>query len=309
MLKTPSKPMKLPLNKSPRFCTDSGAKVHDAHLSYDESPSPSLGFQVAISRIISQIMRKYPKLNSLAWNMILRGYGLPLLSRLVAFGSGFTVAADTQLGLVRFRPVFVNEVLMALGLYEPHTQEVFKAGKGQTVLDIGANIGFYTLRASRQVGPTGKVISVEANPQTFQILRANVIENCSANTLALCCAVGAEDGLSYLYVPSNYPAGSTLIHSDANSLAPQAKVPVTTVDSLVSMLGIKRVDWMKIDVEGMETAVIAGCKNVIRDHKPKIMIETMNNDIIQYLRENGYRVFPVRGVIGLVYAYPVLLSN
>jgi len=101
-----------------------------------------------------------------------------------------------------------------------------------------------------------------------------------------------EDGLSYLYVPSNYPAGSTLIYSDADSLAPQAKVPVTTVDSLVLMIAVKRVHWMKIDVEGMETAVIAGCKNVIRDHKPKIMIETMNNDVVQYLRENGYHVSP-----------------
>jgi len=241
--------------------------------------------------------------------MILKSYDLPPFSRLAAFGSAFTVVADTQLGLLRFRPVFVNEILMALGLYEPHTKEVFKPGKGQTVLDIGSNIGFYTLRASRQVGPTGKVISVEANPDTFHILKANVIENCSINTLALCCAMGAEDGLSYLYVPSNYPAGSTLIPRDANSLAPRAKVPVTTVDSLVLMLGIKRVDWMKIDVEGMETAVIAGCKNVIRNHKPKIMIETMNNDVIQYLSENGYRVLPVRGVIGLFFAHPNPVSN
>jgi len=79
-----------------------------------------------------------------------------------------------------------------------------------------------------------------------------------------------------------------------------------TIDSLVPMLGIKSVDWIKIYVEGAEIGVVAGCKNVIMNHKPKITIETMNEGVVQFLRESGYDVLPVTGHIGLFYAHPNL---
>ena len=236
----------------------------------------------------------------------MRTYDLPPSSKLVAFANGFTMTVSTQFGPFRFRPVFVNEILMALELYEPNVREVFKPERGQTVFDIGSNIGFYTLRASAQVGSTGRVVSIEANPDTFRILKTNVMANCCINTIAFCCAAGAEDGLSELYVPSNYAAGSTMVHNPNRSPRPRAKVPVRTIDSIVSMLGIKKVNWIKIDVEGAEIGVVAGGKSVLRNHKPKIIIETMNEGVVQFLRENGYSVVAVRGVIGLLYAYPNL---
>jgi FkbM family methyltransferase len=251
-------------------------------------------------------MGKYPKLNSLAWIVILRSYGLPPLSKLVASARGFTMVVSTQFGVFRFRPVFVNEILMALELYEPHVRQIFKPERGQTVIDIGSNIGFYTLRASLQVRPTGRVISVEANPDTFRILRANVKANCSIDTTAFCCAIGAANGFADLYVPSNYAAGSTTLRNSDRSERPRVKVPVRTVDSLVSMLGIRNVDWIKIDVEGGEVGVVAGCRNVIMNHRPKIIIETRNEGVVNYLRENGYDVLPVSGHVGLFYAHPSL---
>jgi hypothetical protein len=107
-------------------------------------------------------------------------------------------------------------------------------------------------------------------------------------------------------VPSNYAAGSTTIYNSKRSFRQRAKVPVRTIDSLASMLGIANIDWIKIDVEGAEIGVLTGSKNVIRNHKPKMIIETMNERVVQFLRERGYNVLPVTGVIGLVYAHPIL---
>ena len=103
--------MKPLLNRSLRFGTST---VDDTGLREHESSSHSIAFRTVVSRIISQIMRKNAKLNSLAWNVILRSYDLLPFSKLIAFVSGFTMGVSTQFGLFRFRPVFVNEILMAL---------------------------------------------------------------------------------------------------------------------------------------------------------------------------------------------------
>jgi FkbM family methyltransferase len=266
--------------------------------------STSADFRSAVSHNIHQIMKAHPALNSLLWEMILKIYELPLFRKLVLSGKAISLVAKTEFGLFRYRPFFINEILMAEGLYEPHVKEVFKPEKGETVIDIGSNIGFYTLRASRYVGATGKVISIEPNPETFGVLKSNIMENNCNNVVALCCAAGAEDGYANLYVPSNYPAGSRIVQKGSNSGITREKVRIITIDSLVRKLGLKRIDWMKIDVEGSDTEVIIGCKDIIERCKPRIIIETGNARTIQLLAESGYCVKPLRGVIGFVYAYP-----
>lgn len=235
--------------------------------------------------------------------MILRMYNLPLFSKLISSGKAFTVTTNTEFGSFRFRPIFLNEILMAEGSYEPHVKEVFKLKRGETVIDIGSNIGFYTLWASRVVGSAGKVISIEANPETFGILKSNVIENHCNNVVFFCCAAGAEEGYADLCVPSNYPAASTILQKEEIRRG-SYRVPMMTVDSIVRKLGLKRIDWMKIDVEGSDVEVIAGCKDVIRTYKPKIIIETGNESLVQYLCENEYCVTPLRAVFGFVFAHP-----
>ena len=90
---------------------------------------------------------------------------------LVPFSEWFTkIVIKLPHGKLWFRPIFLEEIYMALGLWEPYVCQVFKPQKGQVVLDVGAHIGYYTVKAAEAVGDSGLVIAVEPDSRNFQVL-------------------------------------------------------------------------------------------------------------------------------------------
>lgn len=132
---------------------------------------------------------------------------------------------------------------------------------GMTVVDVGANIGYYMLLADQCVGAAGKIICIEPSVENLPELRRNVEANGLANVTLHEVALGAEDGEVGL---------KSGINSGVAELG-QAEhvVPVRRLDSLVS----ERVDFMKIDVEGYEGHVIAGAGGLIEKHRPTVFLE------------------------------------
>jgi len=127
---------------------------------------------------------------------------------------------------------------------------------GDVFVDIGANIGFFTTLASRLVGPAGRVVAFEPDPDHCAMLRRNLRLNGAHNVVIQNCALGTESGAARLF----RSATNFGDHRIAAAAEPRASVAVRICrfDDACRELSLDRVDFIKIDVQGYEPYVIAG---------------------------------------------------
>lgn len=157
--------------------------------------------------------------------------------------------------------------------------EIARLKEGDLFIDIGANIGYFSLLAGRQVGGSGLVLSFEPSPREFTRLLKNIALNASGNIVAFSLALGAHPGLLNLHVAPTHTGLNTLRVSASAAHAfrgaNQHRVPVTRFDDLVPpLLGERRVRLLKIDVEGAEMEVLLGMQASLRNRLfERIVIE------------------------------------
>lgn len=164
---------------------------------------------------------------------------------------------------------------------------------GQTVLDVGASSGVYTVVAARLVGPAGTVVSLEPNPAMVAVLQANVARNRLTNVAVHQMAADRAAGRTALFENLGRP--------NAFGLVPRAgctrstDVPTTTLDDLVDRAALAAVHLVKIDVEGAEDRVLAGAAGLLALHRPALVVEVTRGGL--GAPPPGYRalVAPVRG--------------
>lgn len=140
--------------------------------------------------------------------------------------------------------------------------------KQAVAMDIGANIGLFTV-GFPDFGYS-KVHAFEPIPTTYERLKANVIRNGFSEKVQLnCLAVGAEEGVLEFHVFAHNPACNriVMVETDVETYKSEKKeIPVTTLDRYCSDQKIERVDFLKIDVEGMEPFVLKGAENLLKSH-------------------------------------------
>ncbi|KZD07958.1 FkbM family methyltransferase [Oceanibaculum pacificum] len=144
---------------------------------------------------------------------------------------------------------------------------------GSVFIDIGANIGLFTLKAARLTGPRGTVIAVEPGTEAADRLTANVGLNDYAQVRIVREALSDSNGEAVLHhVPlGNDPQAYSLIGS---AMATEGEtVKTETLDSLVERLGLTAVDCIKMDVEGAEPMVIAGAAGTLERFHPMVIFE------------------------------------
>lgn len=147
---------------------------------------------------------------------------------------------------------------------------------GMTVLDVGANYGYYTLLFGALVGPTGRVYAVEPNPAVVAKLRRSVSLNGHSNrTVIVPAAAGARDGgVADLFVPNGEPKNGT-VAADPTGFAADSgvfyRVPCVSVDGFAA--SVERFDLVKIDAEGAEQDIISGMDRILRRDKPCLVLE------------------------------------
>lgn len=149
---------------------------------------------------------------------------------------------------------------------------------GDVVLDIGANIGAHTLFIARAAGPTGQVHAFEPTPFAFQKLRRNLELNpllgasVQAHQLEL-VAPGAASSLSEIY--SSWPLEPTgKVHPcHGGALMATTGAAITTLDAFCSSHPIRRVDVIKLDVDGHECGVLGGAQHLLRTQRPAMILE------------------------------------
>ena len=157
-------------------------------------------------------------------------------------------------------------------IYEKNETNFVKdsVNKGDIVIDIGANIGYYTLMFAKLVGDTGKIYSFEPDPRNFFILEKNIQINGYNNVILEKKAVSNKLGKSTLYVNENSAESS--MHKP-NNVINEIYVDLITLDNYFEVNSITP-DFIKIDIEGYELNALKGMESILQSsNKTKIMIE------------------------------------
>lgn len=205
---------------------------------------------------------------------VLRQTGKDLGERVVRTRYGFRYKAD--LG------DWLGQYVYLTGVYEPPTARVI-AGllrPGDSVVDVGANSGFFTLLASRRVGPRGRVSSFEPVPAMRQRLLDNIELNGMRNVRVHEVAVSDAEGVLPLFEGPEGHKGLSSLRPVANAVG-CIEVRTVALDDLRETLSPIRL--VKIDVEGAESRVLAGMARILEQDRPFLVIEITD----AYLRSFG----------------------
>jgi len=141
---------------------------------------------------------------------------------------------------------------------------------GMGVLDIGANIGWFTMLAAALVGPTGFVLAVEPNTRNIKLLEASRRINDFGQVVVAQSAAGREIGLLVLHTSHSNGTTSSL-PQDMAALLNAETVLSLPLDALLS--DERRIDLIKTDVEGAEYNALLGCRKTIARWRPAIISE------------------------------------
>jgi FkbM family methyltransferase len=178
--------------------------------------------------------------------------------------------------------------------YDPGVAGVIESLTSGTFLDIGANVGFFTVKAAKRLEKRGSVIAIEPHPVRFGLLRQNVALNGLDNVTCLPFAVGSENGRAAIYEPDPSFGPHRLDISCAPIGSAAIDVEMRTVDSLLQALRISELALVKIDVEGFEPEVIGGMLQLLGDQPVPVIFEALDGHALENsvarLRPLGYVV-------------------
>ncbi len=146
---------------------------------------------------------------------------------------------------------------------------------GMVVADVGANFGYYTLLLADMVGEHGHVFAIEPNREVAALLRQSVVLNGFAQrTSVIEAAAGAEIGTGLLYAPHREFKNAHIIDSPQNVIPENGtlqQVQQIVIDDLLASR--QSIDFMKIDAEGSEEAIVRGMQKCIAAYRPSIVLE------------------------------------
>lgn len=242
-------------------------------------------------------MPTYAKALTNFWTL-LKEDGL-LISLRVAFGKAQRARARRQREGALYqqhiralgRPMYLDlddeglsKTLALRGVHEPRSTALVRQElePGMTVLDIGANMGYYVLLAADLIGPTGHIYAVEPVPSTYEILLKNLALNQISNVTSEAVALSAVAGEAEMQVTDKrnwahiqHPhMKSERAKATFSGVRTSITIPTTTLDDFVEKHRIEAIHFIRMDVEGFETAVIQGGGRILAAYRPcKILME------------------------------------
>ena len=183
----------------------------------------------------------------------------------------------------------ITESIMETGQWEEKTTKFIKDNlrPGQVFVDVGANVGYYTLLASKLVGPKGKVYSFEPLHNSWSILSKNLEANKCKNVVVFYSALSDKPELKIKLFGANAPGQYSIIPNHEDSI----EVNNYVFDTLNKKENIVP-DMIKIDVEGAQMQVLEGMKDILAtDRELTIIVEDYTGDTVEWLqKEFGFKV-------------------
>jgi len=225
---------------------------------------------------------------------------------------GIKYGKASKLGRIKDFPYFgsfffmLNEVY-ALKIYE----KFYKLKEGDVVVDAGANIGLFTIKAGRIVGDKGKVIAIEPDPNILGFLKRNIELNSLRNVIVVSKGVYSHKGKLRFNVAAEITEGSLY-----EGILPRmyrstgfVEVEVDTLDNILKELEISKVNFVKMDIEGAEIEALKGMDGVLKGRAELAIAayhivngEQTFKTIIPWLKKRG---FATREIEGIVYSVKI----
>ncbi|WP_079150619.1 FkbM family methyltransferase [Streptomyces hygroscopicus] len=219
------------------------------------------------------------------------------LHRMARTRFGATFAVDTQ--------DLIQRYLYLFGVWEPHMTRWLqrRLQPGDVFVDVGANIGYYSVLASRLVGRNGKVVSVEASPAFHRILLRHAQRNGCANIRAVNAAVSDRDELLTFILASSRNMGANSIVPYDGPAESTFQIAARPLPALLTEEEITRARVIKIDVEGAEGGVVRGLLPLLSRVRPdaELTVEVTPqrmaelgesvDDLLDAVRAHGFHVY------------------
>jgi len=200
----------------------------------------------------------------------------------------------------------MSRIIYLTGRYEPNEfwwlKRFLKPGMG--VIDVGANVGCYTLYCAALVGRDGRVVAIEPSEREYRRLSNHVSLNNLVNVTALNVAASSTSGKADLKIAEEWNAGHNTLGQyayDATKHFADETVVLKTIDDMVRETGMSRVDFIKMDIEGAELAALTGACDVLRRFRPTVLIElvdlalrhqgTSSADVFDFFEGLDYRLY------------------
>lgn len=195
----------------------------------------------------------------------------------------------------------VDRCIIETGIFEPASTRIVNRfiKKGDIVLDVGANIGYYTVLLAGLVGEEGRVIAFEPTSHFGEVLNSNIEANQLTNVQV--CNYGLSSSDCFLDI--DIGMSSATIHSSNyyDPIIKHEKIELKTLESAGSTIDLSRIDFIKIDVDGHEPHFFNGAWKILEKIDPLILFEVSHLhymkagfdvcDFYKMLKEKGYRVY------------------
>lgn len=178
--------------------------------------------------------------------------------------------------------------------------------EGDTVVDVGANIGLWVMGAAKRAGESGKVHAIEPIPDNYSRLVSNLELNGLGSVETAKIAIADRSGRSTMFRPDYDNSGHPTL-ARREGVEHPIEVEALTLDEYCSRSGIEKLDFLKVDVEGAELLVFRGAKETLSTERaPAILFEVNEEtaarldsstaDVKALLRDLGYDLYRYDGV-------------
>jgi FkbM family methyltransferase len=253
--------------------------------------------EIELGRLFVRLMGNWP----IVWRFVpfvqrkFKSLSGEPISRVVKTRHGFKM--NVNLGDFIGRHIFLH------GEYEDYVTRVFYKllQPGDVVLDVGANIGYFTLLSASIVGKSGRVISFEASPQIFTYLSSNLSLNESENVESFCAAVGDKNGqVEFFEADDSHLGLSSLRHLDNNN---SKRIMIDMIELNCFAENFPKVQLVKVDVEGGEMRVFQGMQKILERDNPFLVFEVTDvmlkelgsskNELLNWLSDRSYKIFQI----------------
>lgn len=216
-------------------------------------------------------------------------------------------------------PSDLSRCIWVTGCFEPNEMAFLRSvlKPGMTFVDVGANVGLYTILASRLTGSSGRVVAFEPSPRERASLQRHIERNSLGNVIVRPEAVSDEAGTATLHLTDPYWGGQNTIGApiyEGVDVVSSVGVPTARLDDVLNEIGLDTIDCLKIDVEGAEAMVLRGAARTLTGSRPIVLIELLDAslskqgssaaEVIGLLQSYGYELRQYSAVTGLLEAVP-----
>jgi FkbM family methyltransferase len=265
----------------------------------NEGPQPTEDFgRFAAKGLVARILG-FTRLSGEGWFSRRAAFALRRLAIGQLRGNPVdTEALGARMRLFPYHNVCEKRILFTPQFFDPRELEALRSRMqpGFVFLDIGANIGGYSLFVAAHAGPSARIVAVEPQPDIFERLVFNLRLNSFATVKAVACAVADKEGELTLFVDHNNKGESSVKIMTGDSNSASISVPAKRLLTLIEEEGFQRVDAAKLDTEGAEDLILdTFFKEAPESLWPHLLIMERGNarwhvDLPQLLALHGYKV-------------------